>query len=223
MARASDARRGPRIPARVSVRAHQKSVAPARLTPRPEGEPAVRGQQGRERGEQEKPRDGRVHGHDAEPARRREAEQAGEEGGGLEDQFLGKSVAVELEERGGECGDDHRDGGNLNHLQRGALGGRWPQDSDHCGQSLIAAGLYGRDSSVRFETMSHEKIYAVVRRIPCGRVATYGQVAELAGLAGHARQVGYAMAALPSASAVPWQRVINAAGMVSRGRCRVRS
>lgn len=64
--------------------------------------------------------------------------------------------------------------------------------------------------------MSHEKIYAVVRRIPRGRVATYGQIAELAGLAGHARQVGYAMAALPSASAVPWQRVINAAGMVSR-------
>ena len=64
--------------------------------------------------------------------------------------------------------------------------------------------------------MLHEEIYAVVRRIPRGRVATYGQIAELAGLAGHARQVGYAMAALPSASAVPWQRVINAAGMVSR-------
>ncbi|MEO7987767.1 MAG: MGMT family protein [Gemmatimonadales bacterium] len=64
--------------------------------------------------------------------------------------------------------------------------------------------------------MSHEKIYAVVRRIPRGRVATYGQIAELAGVAGHARQVGYAMAALPLASAVPWQRVINAAGMVSR-------
>ena len=64
--------------------------------------------------------------------------------------------------------------------------------------------------------MSHQKIYAVVRRIPRGRVATYGQVAELAGLSGHARQVGYAMAALPSGSAVPWHRVINAAGMVSR-------
>ena len=64
--------------------------------------------------------------------------------------------------------------------------------------------------------MSREKIYAVVRRIPRGRVATYGQVAELAGLPGHARQVGYAMAALPSGTAVPWHRVINAAGMVSR-------
>jgi len=56
----------------------------------------------------------------------------------------------------------------------------------------------------------------VVRRIPRGRVATYGQIAELAGLPGHARQVGYALAALPPGTAVPWQRVINAAGMVSR-------
>lgn len=64
--------------------------------------------------------------------------------------------------------------------------------------------------------MTREKIYAVVRRIPRGRVATYGQIAELAGLPGHARQVGYAMAALPAGTTVPWQRVINAAGMVSR-------
>ncbi len=40
--------------------------------------------------------------------------------------------------------------------------------------------------------MTHERIDAVVRRIPTGRVATYGQVAELAGLGGHARLVGYA-------------------------------
>ncbi|MGH7497283.1 MAG: MGMT family protein [Gemmatimonadales bacterium] len=66
--------------------------------------------------------------------------------------------------------------------------------------------------------MLREKIYAVVRRIPRGRVATYGQIAELAGFPGHARQVGYAMAALPAGSSVPWQRVINAAGMVSRRR-----
>lgn len=64
--------------------------------------------------------------------------------------------------------------------------------------------------------MKRDGIYAVVRRIPRGRVATYGQVAELAGLPGHARQIGYAMAALPSGTTVPWHRVINAAGMVSR-------
>jgi methylated-DNA-protein-cysteine methyltransferase related protein len=55
----------------------------------------------------------------------------------------------------------------------------------------------------------------VVRRIPRGRVATYGQVAALAGLRGQARLVGYAMHALPIGSKVPWQRVINARGMVS--------
>jgi methylated-DNA-protein-cysteine methyltransferase related protein len=62
---------------------------------------------------------------------------------------------------------------------------------------------------------SYDRIYAVVRRIPRGRVATYGQVAELAGLAGHARQVGYALHALHAASAVPWQRVVNASGAIS--------
>ncbi|MFL5493294.1 MAG: MGMT family protein [Gemmatimonadales bacterium] len=60
-----------------------------------------------------------------------------------------------------------------------------------------------------------ERIYSVVRRIPRGRVATYGQVAELAGLPGQARQVGYALHALPRGSRVPWHRVINAAGAVS--------
>lgn len=65
---------------------------------------------------------------------------------------------------------------------------------------------------------TYERIYAVVRRIPRGRVATYGQVARLAGLPGRARQVGYAMYALPKGSGVPWQRVINAAGRVSRRR-----
>lgn len=60
-----------------------------------------------------------------------------------------------------------------------------------------------------------ERIYAVVRRIPRGRVATYGQVAALAGLPGHARQVGYALAAVSESSTVPWHRVINARGTVS--------
>src|SRR5512142_2817177 len=60
-----------------------------------------------------------------------------------------------------------------------------------------------------------ESIYKVVRRIPRGRVATYGQVAELAGLEGHARQVGYALHALPSGIAIPWHRVVNARGAAS--------
>jgi len=54
-----------------------------------------------------------------------------------------------------------------------------------------------------------------VKRIPRGRVATYGQVATLAGLDGHARQVGYALHDLPPQSNVPWHRVINARGEIS--------
>jgi methylated-DNA-protein-cysteine methyltransferase-like protein len=63
---------------------------------------------------------------------------------------------------------------------------------------------------------SYDRIYAVVRRIPRGRVATYGQVASLAGLPGRARQVGYAMHALRSTSSIPWHRVVNARGAISR-------
>ena len=63
--------------------------------------------------------------------------------------------------------------------------------------------------------MSYQRIYRVVRRIPPGRVATYGQIASLAGLAGHARQVGYALHALPDGTIVPWHRVVNAAGRIS--------
>jgi methylated-DNA-protein-cysteine methyltransferase-like protein len=61
----------------------------------------------------------------------------------------------------------------------------------------------------------YQRIYRVVRRIPCGRVATYGQIASLAGIPRQARQVGYALFSLPRGSDVPWQRVINAKGEVS--------
>lgn len=60
-----------------------------------------------------------------------------------------------------------------------------------------------------------DRIYAVVRRIPPGRVATYGQVAAIAGLPGHARQVGQALRETPEGVEIPWQRVINAKGEVS--------
>lgn len=63
-----------------------------------------------------------------------------------------------------------------------------------------------------------ESVYKVVRRIPPGRVATYGQVARLAGLGRNARQVGYALHALPEFSNVPWHRVINAHGRISLPR-----
>jgi methylated-DNA-protein-cysteine methyltransferase-like protein len=59
------------------------------------------------------------------------------------------------------------------------------------------------------------RIYAVVSRIPRGRVATYGQIARLAGIPDQARLVGYALAALPDRSRLPWHRVINAKGGIS--------
>jgi methylated-DNA-protein-cysteine methyltransferase-like protein len=67
----------------------------------------------------------------------------------------------------------------------------------------------------------YQRIYEVVRQIPPGRVATYGQVATVVGLPVTARQVGDALAALRDGTpgpAVPWQRVINAQGKVSTGR-----
>jgi methylated-DNA-protein-cysteine methyltransferase related protein len=64
---------------------------------------------------------------------------------------------------------------------------------------------------------AHARIYAVVRRIPRGRVSSYGEIARLAGLPGRARQVGYALHALPEAEEVPWQRVVNAQGGISLG------
>lgn len=61
----------------------------------------------------------------------------------------------------------------------------------------------------------YDRYYDVVRRIPRGRVTTYGTVATLAGRRGRARQVGYAMAALTGDTDVPWQRVVNARGEIS--------
>ena len=55
----------------------------------------------------------------------------------------------------------------------------------------------------------------VVDRVPAGRVVTYGQVARMAGHSGAARQVGWALHALPSGSPTPWHRVISAEGRVS--------
>ena len=63
-------------------------------------------------------------------------------------------------------------------------------------------------------SLKYEHIYEVVRQIPFGKVTTYGQIARYLPRCG-ARQVGYAMAALPNGSDVPWHRVINAQGRLS--------
>lgn len=63
---------------------------------------------------------------------------------------------------------------------------------------------------------SYAQIYQFVLQIPRGRVATYGQIAKLAGLPNGARSVGYALSALGENSLVPWHRVVNAVGEVSQ-------
>ncbi len=62
------------------------------------------------------------------------------------------------------------------------------------------------------------RIWKIVRTIPKGRVATYGQVAQLCDLRGHARLVGYALHNLPDHSDVPWHRVVNSKGTISLRR-----
>jgi methylated-DNA-protein-cysteine methyltransferase-like protein len=62
---------------------------------------------------------------------------------------------------------------------------------------------------------SYDDIYRIVASIPRGRVATYGQIARLAGIPRRPRSVGYALSALDSASPIPWHRVVNAAGKIS--------
>lgn len=70
-------------------------------------------------------------------------------------------------------------------------------------------------------TSFHEQVYAVVRRIPAGRVSSYGRVSKMLGRPNAARAVGYAMAALRGKrgddryDSVPWQRVVNSQGRIS--------
>lgn len=63
-----------------------------------------------------------------------------------------------------------------------------------------------------------QQILAVVALIPYGKVATYGQVAKLAGLPKHARLVGYALKHMDAQADLPWHRVINSQGKISLSR-----
>jgi methylated-DNA-protein-cysteine methyltransferase-like protein len=60
----------------------------------------------------------------------------------------------------------------------------------------------------------YQQIYVVIEQIPPGKVATYGQIADIVGGC-TARMVGYALSALSVDSSVPWQRVINRQGKIS--------
>ncbi len=79
----------------------------------------------------------------------------------------------------------------------------------HTGRKLEAGGR----NDFRQATL------AVVADIPKGKLATYGQVALLAGWPGRARQVGWVLSSLPQGTPLPWHRVVNAQGYIpSKGR-----
>ncbi len=61
----------------------------------------------------------------------------------------------------------------------------------------------------------YQSVYFLVKKIPKGKVATYGQIAALCGSPRSARMVGWALHLLPPNSKIPWQRVINRKGMIS--------
>ena len=82
----------------------------------------------------------------------------------------------------------------------------------HDGASFLSSRPMTVDSTK--PTPLHERIYDVVRLVPEGRVATYGQIAAMVGRCGP-RQVGTALSRLNKASDVPWQRIVNAAGRIS--------
>ncbi len=67
------------------------------------------------------------------------------------------------------------------------------------------------------KTSREQKVYIALAAIPQGKVVTYGQLGDLAGLPRAARQVGYILRNLPPETTLPWHRVINAAGKISLG------
>jgi methylated-DNA-protein-cysteine methyltransferase-like protein len=74
------------------------------------------------------------------------------------------------------------------------------------------------NTSAERETEGYrERVYEIVRRIPTGRVMTYGQIADMLGEGYTARTVGFVMHAA-NEETTPWQRVINSQGACSTGR-----
>ena len=65
------------------------------------------------------------------------------------------------------------------------------------------------------KNLFNQKVYLKVSKIPYGKIATYGQIADLIYAYGHARQVGWALRRLKLPSTIPWHRVINSKGEIS--------
>ena len=72
-----------------------------------------------------------------------------------------------------------------------------------------------RRSDVDLPSETRQLIYAVVAQVPKGRVATYGQIAELAGMPRRARLVGHVLSRLATGNRLPWHRIVNAKGEIS--------
>ena len=85
--------------------------------------------------------------------------------------------------------------------------------NDRVADLLIDASLLPKteDTPMKF----FEQVHRVVARIPPGRVATYGQIAHILGQPHAARTVGWALRGSPEGLALPWHRVVNAAGHIS--------
>jgi methylated-DNA-protein-cysteine methyltransferase related protein len=68
--------------------------------------------------------------------------------------------------------------------------------------------------------LTWEAVFALLKRVPKGRVITYGQLARAAKLRGGARVAGYAMAACPKDRGIPWHRVVGTGGRILLGEPR---
>jgi len=69
--------------------------------------------------------------------------------------------------------------------------------------------------SVAKKPSFYEKVYEIVRRVPKGKVTTYGAIAEVIGMKGSSRLVGHALRSMPPESDIPAQRVINRNGQLT--------
>ena len=76
-------------------------------------------------------------------------------------------------------------------------------------------GEYQGDEMTERDKNLFLRIYELVRQVPRGCVASYGQIAEIVGPGCDARTVGYAMAGTPEGSDIPWQRIVNREGKIS--------
>src|SRR5207245_2460128 len=117
-----------------------------------------------------------------------------------------------------EWRDRERAGTGAHHRRARAASRRDPARALRARMKLARPRRRLRAGPLPATRSAYSRIYDTVTRIPRGRVATYGQVAELAGIARAPRVAGYALHALPQGSPVPWHRVVAVGGRLSLAR-----